>query len=72
MNITLSLAVSQLKRKRKRTFASIIAIMLSTALTTAVCGFVVSGNAMLIDLLGEDYGEYGGAYLSMLLIPSII
>lgn len=72
MNITLSLAVSQLQRKRKRTFASIIAIMLSTALTTAVCGFVVSGNAMLIDLLGEDYGEYGGAYLSMLLVPSII
>ena len=72
MNITASLSLSQLKKKRARSLAAVFAIMLSTSLTTAVCSFVVSGNAMLKEFMGEDYGEYGNAYFSMLLIPAIL
>lgn len=72
MRITLSLALSQLKKKRTRSSAAIVAIMLSTALLTCVCSFIVSANAMLVGLLGEDYGEYGGAYMVMLLIPTVL
>lgn len=72
MNITATLAFSQLKKKRTRSMASVFAIMLSTSMTTAVCSFIVSGNAMLVDLIGDDYGEYGAAYFSILLIPGIL
>lgn len=72
MSITASLAISQLKRKRVRSLATILAIILSTSLTTAVCSFIASGNKMLIDMLGTDYGDYGSAYFSMLLIPGIL
>lgn len=72
MNITASLAFSQLKKKRTRSMASVFAIMLSTSMTTAVCSLIVSGNAMLVDLIGDDYGEYGAAYFSILLIPGIL
>lgn len=72
MNITASLSLSQLKKKRARSLAAVFAIMLSTSLTTAVCSFVVSGNAMLKEFMGEDYGEYGNAYFSILLIPAIL
>lgn len=72
MSITAALALSQVRKKRSRSFAAILAILLSTALTTAVCSFFVSGNAMLVETLGEGYGDYGGAYFSMLLIPGII
>lgn len=72
MKITAKLAYSQLKLNRSRTTWTLIAIMLSTALTTAVCSFVASGNAMLVDFLGEDYGLYGKSYIGLLLIPAII
>lgn len=48
-----------------------LAIALSAALLSAVVNFVASGNAMLADFLGEDYGLYGGAYLMMLLVPAV-
>lgn len=72
MRITAKLAYSQLKINRSRTIWTLIAIVLSTALTTAVCSFVASGNAMLVDFLGEDYGLYGKSYIGLLLIPAII
>lgn len=72
MKITAQLALSQIKLNRKRTIGSIFAISLSTALITVVMCFVTSGNQMLIDFLGEDYGSYGGAYLLMLAIPVLI
>ena len=72
MKITAKLAYSQLKVNRSRTGWTLLAIALSTALTTAICSFAASGNAMLIDLLGEDYGEYGGSYQVFLMIPAII
>lgn len=72
MSITLFLAISQLKRKWSRTISAIAVIALSTALTTAVCHLVISGNNMLVNLMGEDYVSYGNAYLVMLAIPAMI
>lgn len=72
MKIMIKLAYSQLKTNRSRTIWTLIAIALSTALTTAVCNFVVSGNDMLINLLGENYGLYGKNYIGLLAIPAAI
>lgn len=72
MKITGKLAYSQLKVNRSRTLWTLLAIALSTALTTAVCSFVASGNAMLENFLGKDYGAYGGSYVVLLLIPAVI
>lgn len=72
MRVTVKLAYSQLKMNRSRTLWSLAAIALSTALMTAVCSFVVSGNTMLIGLLGADYGEYGPSYMRLLLFPAIL
>ena len=71
MRITAKLAWNQIKRNRYRTIGAIVAIILSTALTTAVFCFVTSANMMLVSFLGEGYGEYGGAYQSLLLIPAV-
>lgn len=72
MKITAKLAYSQLKVNRSRTLWAIAAIALSTALTTAVCSFVASGNAMIVGFLGPHYGEYGSTYVGMLLVPAIL
>ncbi|MBQ6787887.1 MAG: ABC transporter permease [Lachnospiraceae bacterium] len=72
MRITAKLALNQIKRNRYRTLGAISAIILSTALTTAVFCFITSGNTMLVSFLGEGYGEYGGAYQSLLLVPAIV
>lgn len=72
MNVIARLALSQLKNNKRRSFWSVVAIILATALTTCVCSFVASGNMMLVSFLGEDYGEYGGAYKSLLMIPAVI
>lgn len=71
MRITAKLALHQVRRNRYRTLGAVISIMLSTALTTAVFCFAASANTMLVGFLGEGYGEYGGVYRSLLLIPVI-
>lgn len=72
MKVTAQLALSQLKLNRKRTIGTILAIALSTSLVTAVMCFVTSGNQMLVDFLGPGYGDYGGAYTSIILVPALI
>lgn len=72
MNILCALAYSQIKRKKSRTVITIAAISLSAALLTAVINFAVSGNTMVRGFLGEDYGEFEGAYTLLLLIPAAI
>lgn len=72
MRITAKLAYSQLKINLYRTLWSLVAIVLSTALMTVVCSFVASGNAMLMNFLGADYGEYGKSYMGLLLFPAIL
>lgn len=70
MNILCSFAFHQLKRKKSRTIITAAAIALSAALLTAVVNFTASGNTMLLNFLGGDYGLYGNAYAFVLLIPA--
>lgn len=72
MKITSQLALSQIKLNKKRTMAGISAIALATALVTAVMCFATSGNKMLTDFLGPEYGEYGSAYSLMIAIPALL
>lgn len=72
MKITARLALNQIKRNPHRTCGTVVAIMISTALLTAASCFVSSGNRMLQDFLGKDYGTYGGAYKALLFIPAMI
>ena len=72
MNVLSKLAFSQIRQKKTRTIITILAMMLSSALLTAVINFVASGNTMLVGFLGKDYGTYGGAYMLLLLIPAVI
>lgn len=72
MKITSQLALCQIKLNKKRTFSAIFAIALATALVTAVMCFVTSGNKMLTDFLGSDYGEYKSAYALMIVIPALL
>lgn len=71
MNILVSFACKQLKRKKGRSVITATAIALSAALLTAVVNFVASGRAMLVNFLGKDYGVYGGAYMMLLLVPAV-
>lgn len=72
MKVTAKLALSQIKLNRKRTTGTILAISLSTALVTAVMCFATSGNKMLTNFLGGNYGEYGGAYSMMIAVLALI
>jgi len=72
MKLTAELSLSQVKGNKKRTTGTILATALSTALLTAVMCFVTSGNKMLVDFLGPGYGDYGGTYLALLLVPAIL
>lgn len=72
MKISGKLAYSQLRINRSRTIWTLLGIALSTALITAICSFAASGNDMIVDLLGSDYGAYGDSYMRLLLIPAII
>lgn len=71
MRITARLALNQIKKNCYRTIGAISAIILSTALTTAVFCFATSSITMLISFFGGDFGTYGGAYQNLLLIPAI-
>ncbi len=71
MKITKKLAWNQIKRNRYRTIGAISAILLSTALTTAVFCFATSAITMLDSFFGGEFGTYGGAYQNLLLVPAI-
>lgn len=70
MKLTAKLAYSQIRINRYRTLWTLIGIILSTAMITAICTFVASGNTLVISFLGEEYGKYGGMLNSLLLIPA--
>lgn len=54
MKITAKLAYSQLKVNRLRTFWTMVGVILSTALITAVCSFGASGYALIKDFLDAN------------------
>lgn len=72
MRITAKLAYNQIKINRQRTMWTLMGIVLSTALITAVCSFAASGNALLMYIYGKNYGAQGGIRMLMLLIPAAI
>ena len=51
---------------------AVLAIIFSSLLLTCVVNFAASGNRMLVNFLGEDYGVYGGAYALLLFVPALI
>lgn len=72
-SITAKLARAQLKQNRKRTVITIIGIVLSTAMLTAVCGFAVSGMDAIRSLVGDDYmAAYRSMFISMATVLGII
>ena len=68
------LAFSQLKINRKRTIWTLLGIILSTSMITAVYGFAVSGYAAIGQLMGEVRQEYltTVGFISMVLSAIII
>jgi putative ABC transport system permease protein len=72
VKLTARLAYSQLKINRSRTLWTLFGIVLSTALIAAVCSFAASGNALVLDILGEGYGDSGGILAALLIIPASI
>ena len=67
MKLTTRLALSQLKINRRRTAWTLIGIIVSVAMLTAVYGFALSGRDMMLNLLSfetyeitgyEDRGDY--------------
>lgn len=72
MRITARLAYNQIKINRQRTIWTLLGIILSTALITAVCSFVASGNNLLVGIYGKNYTDQGGMGIVLLLIPASI
>ena len=72
MNVLGKLAFSQIRRKKLRTAMAVLAIIFSSLLLNCVVNFAASGNRMLVNFLGEDYGVYGGAYALLLFVPALI
>ena len=72
MRITSRLALNGLIRNKKRTAACISAIAMSGALITANASFASSAIAMLKGTLGDDLGDYAGAYNAMIIIPAML
>jgi len=55
MNLTAKLAYSQLVTNKKRSIWTLLGIVLSAAMITAVFGFAASGAAAISDLMGDMY-----------------
>lgn len=72
MKLTAYLALNQVKMNKKRSIGAVMAITLSAALITALMCLVSSGNKMLTTFLGEGYGDYGGMYRQILVVPILL
>lgn len=69
MNLFAELAASQIRVNRSRTFWTLAAIALATALITCVTHFAASGAAMIATSMGGGLEMYSAAYRSVLVIP---
>lgn len=69
MNLFAELAASQIRMNRSRTFWTLAAIALATALITCVTHFAASGAAMIATSMGGGLEMYSAAYRSVLVIP---
>lgn len=67
--ITASLALSQLKQNRKRTILTIVGIVLSVGMITAVFGFAASGMDALRSLLDDQsINDYNSLFVGLSVI----
>lgn len=57
MNLTAKLALSQIKINRNRSIMTLIGIVLSSAMLTAVCGFVASAKSTFDKAFAYDYSN---------------
>ncbi|HHX67580.1 MAG: ABC transporter permease [Miniphocaeibacter sp.] len=69
MKITAKLAYSQLKVNRLRTFWTMVGVILSTALITAVCSFGASGYALIKDFLDANKATNNFKIMATVAIP---
>jgi putative ABC transport system permease protein len=72
MKLTAKLAYSQLNRNRKRTVFTLLGIMLSVSMITAVYGFAFSGFAALENIAGTLRTEYYTVVVSVGIILSVV
>lgn len=70
MNLFAQLAASQIRANRLRTFWTLVAIALATALLTCVTHFVASGADMIVNSMGGGLTQYNTAYRSILVVPA--
>jgi len=72
MKLTAQLAISQLKTNRKRAVWTLLGIVLSTSMITAVFGFAASGMAAVYDLVGGLRDVYYATIMGIGVILSAI
>ncbi|GHV42372.1 hypothetical protein FACS189490_11200 [Clostridia bacterium] len=72
MKLTSRLAQSQIKCNRGRTIWTLLGIALSTAMITAVCGFVVSADAAIVALRGESYLSRSESFATLLGMGAVL
>lgn len=70
MNLFVQLATSQIRVNRLRTFWTLAAIALATALITCVTHFAASGAEMIATSMGGGLEMYSAVYRSVLVIPA--
>lgn len=70
MRLFVHLAVSQFRVNRLRSFWTLVAVVLATALITCVTHFVASGSAMIRESVGGGLMAYSAMYLRVLVLPA--
>lgn len=70
MRLFVHLAVSQFRVNRLRSFWTLVAVVLATALITCVTHFVASGSAMIRESVGGGLTAYSAMYLRVLVLPA--
>lgn len=68
MRLFVHLAVSQFRVNRLRSFWTLVAVVLATALITCVTHFVASGGAMIRESVGGGLTAYSAMYLRVLVL----
>lgn len=58
MRVLQRLTVANLRQNKRRTFVTVIGVMLSSALILAVVGMVTSLQQMMVDVTVDTYGDY--------------
>lgn len=71
MRLFLHLAKSQFRVNRLRSFWTVVAVVLATALITCVTHFAASGAAMIRESVGGGLTMYSTMYVRVLVVPAV-